>query len=70
MKQDPDDWENWFSEQDKELQQIFQGQSDMQTKLNDLHRRLEEVLGKQDRTLAVLQVSRKRIFLSITCILL
>ncbi len=54
VKDDPDDWENWFSDQDKELQQIFQGQSDMKDVLHDLHRKMDEIIGRQERTLSLL----------------
>lgn len=58
VKADPDDWENWFSDQDKELQQIFQGQSDMKNVLHELHRKMDEIIGRQERTLSLLsQVS-------------
>ena len=53
-KEDYDDWENWFSEQDKELQQIFQGQSAMKEILADLHRKMDEIVGRQERTLSLI----------------
>jgi len=46
-----DDWDNWFSEQDKELQQIYQGQSAMREVLTDLHRKMDEIITRQERTL-------------------
>jgi demethoxyubiquinone hydroxylase (CLK1/Coq7/Cat5 family) len=49
-----DDWENWFSDQDKELQQIYQGQSAMKDVLQDLHRKMDEIIGRQERTLSVI----------------
>ncbi len=54
VKQDPDDWENWFSDQDKELQQIFQGQSDMKDVLHELQRKMDEIVGRQERTLSLI----------------
>ena len=50
-----DDWDNWFSEQDKELQQIFQGQSAMREVLTDLHRKMDEIITRQERTLQLVQ---------------
>ena len=49
------DWDNWFSEQDKELQQIFQGQSAMREVLTDLHRKMDEIITRQERTLTLVQ---------------
>merc|ERR1712038_1297682 len=51
QKADPDDWDNWFSEQDKELQQIYQGQSAMREVLTVLHRKMDEIITRQERTL-------------------
>ena len=53
-KEEMDDWDNWFSEQDKELQQIFQGQSAMREVLTDLHRKMDEIIGRQERTLSLI----------------
>jgi mannose-binding lectin 1 len=53
-KTEMDDWENWFSDQDKELQQIYQGQSAMKDVLQDLHRKMDEIIGRQERTLSVI----------------
>merc|ERR1712117_433355 len=54
-KTEMDDWDNWFSEQDKELQQIFQGQSAMREVLTDLHRKMDEIITRQERTLQLVQ---------------
>ncbi|CAB4066398.1 LMAN1 [Lepeophtheirus salmonis] len=53
-KEDHDDWSNWFSDSDKELQQIFQGQSAIKDTINDLHRKMDEIIGRQERTLSLL----------------
>merc|ERR1712141_822454 len=53
-KTEMDDWDNWFSEQDKELQQIYQGQSAMKEVLTDLHRKMDEIIGRQERTLSLI----------------
>merc|ERR1711936_344681 len=50
-----DDWDNWLSEQDKELQQIYQGQSAMREVLTDLHRKMDEIITRQERTLQLVQ---------------
>lgn len=49
-----EDWENWFSEQDKELQQIFQGQAAMREVLTEVHRKMDEIIGRQERTLSLI----------------
>jgi len=59
QKADPDDWDNWFSEQDKELQQIFQGQSAMREVLTDLHRKMDEIITRQERTLSLVSQGSK-----------
>ena len=61
QKADPDDWDNWFSEQDKELQQIFQGQSAMREVLTDLHRKMDEIITRQERTLSLVSQVGSRI---------
>lgn len=54
---DLDDWDNWF-QGDKELEQIFQGQAAMREVLTDLHRKMDEIIGRQERTLSLMsQVS-------------
>jgi mannose-binding lectin 1 len=54
VKPETNDWDNWFSEGDKELQQIFQGQSEMKNVLGDLYRKMDEIIGRQERTLSVI----------------
>ena len=47
--------------QDKELQQIFQGQSAIREVLTELHRRMDDIVARQERSLQVLgaiQVSK------------
>lgn len=43
-----------FSFQDKELQQIFQGQSAIREVLTELHRKMDDIVARQDRSLQVL----------------
>lgn len=50
---DLDDWDNWF-QGDKELEQIFQGQAAMREVLTDLHRKMDEIIGRQERTLSLM----------------
>ena len=49
-----DDWDNWFTDQDKELQQIFQGQSAIREVLTELHRKMDDIVARQERSLQVL----------------
>merc|ERR1740122_157591 len=38
----------------RELKQIFQGQSSMNEVMRDLHRKMDEIVGRQERALSVL----------------
>ena len=49
VKSDDDDWDNWMDESQKELQNIFQGQSAMKEILTDLHRKMDEIISRQER---------------------
>ena len=49
MKPDDDEWENWMDESQKELQQIFQGQSAMKEVLTELHRKMDDIISRQER---------------------
>ena len=53
-KTETDDWENWFSDQDKELQQIYQGQEAMREIISDLHSKMDAIIGRQERTLSLI----------------
>lgn len=49
------EFEDWFeTDNQRELRQIFQGQSSMFDVLRDLNRKLDEVVGRQERTLSLL----------------
>lgn len=50
-EQNIDDW--FESDNQRELRQIFQGQSQMFDVLRELHRKLDEVVGRQERTLSL-----------------
>nr|WBW70088.1 venom protein [Lampona murina] len=52
MEYNPD--EAYESHQQRELQQIFQGQSQMFEILRGLHRKIDEVIGRQERGLSML----------------
>ena len=49
MKPDDDEWENWMDESQKELQQIFQGQSAMKEVLTELHQKMDDIISRQER---------------------
>ncbi|XP_060521569.1 protein ERGIC-53 [Cylas formicarius] len=49
------DLEDWFeSDNQRELRQIFQGQNQIYDIIRDLNRKLDEVIGKQERTLSLI----------------
>jgi len=54
VKPDTDEWDSWFSEQDKELQQIFQGQSEMKNHLLELTRKMDDIIRRQERTMSMI----------------
>ena len=49
MKTEDDDWANWMDESQKELQNIFQGQSPMKEILTELHRKMDDIISRQER---------------------
>lgn len=55
--QPKDDLEDFFeSDSQRELRQIWQAQSSMTEALRDLSRKMDEVIGRQERTLGLLSV--------------
>uniref|UniRef100_A0A1L8E2X7 Putative legume-like lectin family n=1 Tax=Nyssomyia neivai TaxID=330878 RepID=A0A1L8E2X7_9DIPT len=54
-KEDIDDW--FESDNQRELRQIWQAQSGMTDVIRDLSRKMDEVIGRQERTLGLLSVS-------------
>lgn len=56
VKPDDDDWDNWFSESEKELQNIFQGQSQMKEILTELDRKMNDIMTRQDRAQQAINV--------------
>ncbi|GAB0092585.1 Protein ERGIC-53 [Sergentomyia squamirostris] len=53
-KDDPEDW--FESDNQRELRQIWQAQSQMTDVIKDLSRKMDEVIGRQERTLGLLSV--------------
>ncbi|KAK6620012.1 hypothetical protein RUM44_006412 [Polyplax serrata] len=54
-KKDKDEFAEWFeSDNQRELRQIFSVQSQVFDVLKDLHRKLDEVIGRQERTLSLI----------------
>ena len=52
-------YDEWFeSDTQRELGQIFQGQSHMLEGLRGLDRKLDEVIGKQERTLSLISAQQ------------
>merc|ERR1711872_109479 len=50
-----EDWDDFFEDDNtRELKQIFQGQSSMNQVLRDLHRKMDEIIGRQERSLSML----------------
>ena len=49
VKPEEEDWDNWMDESQKELQNIFQGQSAMKEILTDLHRKMDDIISRQER---------------------
>lgn len=48
------EFDDWFeSDNQRELRQIFQGQSQMFDTMRELNRKLDEIVGKQERTLSL-----------------
>ncbi|XP_053953969.1 protein ERGIC-53 [Anastrepha ludens] len=55
---DEDEWEEFFeSENQRELRQIWQGQSQIFDQLRDLSRKVDEVIGRQENTLSLVSRS-------------
>lgn len=54
-KHEKDDMEEWFeNDNQRELRQIFGGQSQIFDVLRELNRKLDEVVGRQERSLSLL----------------
>lgn len=52
---DKDEFEEWYeSDNQRELRQIFQGQSQMFEVTRELNRKLDEIIGRQERTLSLM----------------
>merc|ERR1719334_2155243 len=54
-KMKEDEWDDFFEDDStRELKNIYQGQSAMNEVLRDLHRKMDEIIGRQERSLSVL----------------
>lgn len=61
-KNDEDNMEDWFeSDNQRELRQIWQAQSTTTEVLRELSKKLDEVIGRQERTLGLLSVSGNQV---------
>lgn len=61
-QKDADNLEDWFeSDNQRELRQIWQAQSATTEVLRELSKKLDEVIGRQERTLGLLSVSGNQI---------
>ncbi|GJQ88676.1 hypothetical protein Trydic_g22004, partial [Trypoxylus dichotomus] len=64
-KEHPDEakdpnYDEWFeTDSQRELRQIFQGQSHMFEVLRELGRKLDEVIGRQERTLSLMSTQQQ-----------
>jgi mannose-binding lectin 1 len=57
-----DNFEDWFeSENDRELRQIWQAQSSTNDVLKELSKKLDEVIGRQERTLSLISVGGQQL---------
>merc|ERR1719189_1415909 len=55
LEEEEEDWDGIFEDETvRELKQIFQGQSSMNEVMRDLHRKMDEIIGRQERSLGVL----------------
>ena len=53
--EEEEDWGGIFEDETvRELKTIFQGQSQMNEVMRDLHRKMDEIIGRQERALSVL----------------
>ena len=53
--EEEEDWDGIFEDETvRELKTIFQGQSQMNEVMRGLHRKMDEIIGRQERALSVL----------------
>ena len=57
-KKDEEDWDNWMDESQKELQQIFQGQSAMKEVLTEMDRKMNDIINRQERAFNAISTIR------------
>lgn len=57
----PDELDDWFeTDNQRELRQIYQSQSAMADHLKDLSRKMDEVIGRQERTMGLLSINAQQ----------
>lgn len=57
-KNAPEDFEDWYeTDNQRELRQVWNSQTQMTDVLRDLSRKMDEVIGRQERTLGLLSVN-------------
>lgn len=57
----PDEFDDWFeSDNQRELRQIWQSQTHMNDVLKDLSRKMDEVIGRQERTMGLLSINAQQ----------
>ena len=58
VKPEEEDWDNWMDESQKELQQIFQGQSAMKEVLTEMDRKMNDIINRQERAFNAISTIR------------
>lgn len=57
----PDEFDDWFeTDSQRELRQIWQSQTHMSDLLKDLSRKVDEVIGRQERTMGLLSINAQQ----------
>lgn len=57
----PDEFDDWFeTDNQRELRQIWQSQTHMSDLLKDLSRKVDEVIGRQERTMSLLSINAQQ----------
>lgn len=57
----PDEFDDWFeTDNQRELRQIWQSQTHMTDVLKDLSRKMDEIIGRQERTMGLLSINAQQ----------
>lgn len=57
----PEELDDWYeSDNQRELRQLFQSQGQMNDVLRDLSRKMDEVIGRQERTMSLLSINAQQ----------